>query len=485
MKRANIGFFAREVLKRPLYPFQEEIGNAILNSVINNLGLTFTVMVSRQSGKNQTSAAIEAYLLSAYEEGTIVKCAPTWRPQVINSRLRLLSMLDNDFTRDRVFKSFGYIIGLASTPVQRRDAIGAKIMFFSAQEGSNVVGATASLLLEIDEAQDVSPIKFDRDFRPMASTTNATTVLYGTAWSCDTLLEMTKQHNLELEQQDGIRRHFEYTWRELAKYNENYKKFVEAEIARLGEDHITIRTQYELQPISGAGFLLNDLQRHMIQGQHAWMWGPEDEEFYVAGLDLAGENRPKDSTDTNNKRDSTVLTIARVGYNELALPALEIIHQQLWLGMPYLEQYAMICELCDIWGTRKLVVDKTGLGEMMGSMLQTKFGEERVQLFHFTRPSKSALTFHFLSLVNSGRLKMYSSDDAPTEIHDEAWKQLRLARYTVPGEGQLSFHCDPNESHDDVLISIALCAEAIREFETPVTEAEVIKPRRLYNDGRY
>lgn len=145
----------------------------------------------------------------------------------------------------------------------------------------------------------------------------------------------------------------------------------------------------------------------------------------------------------------------------------------------------MICELCDIWGTRKLVVDKTGLGEMMGSMLQTKFGEERVQLFHFTRPSKSALTFHFLSLVNSGRLKMYSSDDAPTEIHDEAWKQLRLARYTVPGEGQLSFHCDPNESHDDVLISIALCAEAIREFETPVTEAEVIKPRRLYNDGRY
>ena len=68
MKRANIGFFAREVLKRPLYPFQETIGNAILNSVLNNLGLTFTVMVSRQSGKNQTSAVIEAYLLSAYEE---------------------------------------------------------------------------------------------------------------------------------------------------------------------------------------------------------------------------------------------------------------------------------------------------------------------------------------------------------------------------------------------------------------------------------
>lgn len=76
-KKANIGFFAREVLKKPLYPFQETIGNAILESVLNNLGLTFTVLVSRQSGKNQVSSIIESYLLSAYEDGTMIKAAPT------------------------------------------------------------------------------------------------------------------------------------------------------------------------------------------------------------------------------------------------------------------------------------------------------------------------------------------------------------------------------------------------------------------------
>jgi hypothetical protein len=43
-----------------------------------------------------------------------------------------------------------------------------------------------------------------------------------------------------------------------------------------------------------------------------------------------------------------------------------------------------------------------------------------------------------------------------------------------------------NESHDDMLISVALCAEAIREFETPVTEAQVIRPKRLYEgESRY
>jgi hypothetical protein len=47
-------------------------------------------------------------------------------------------------------------------------------------------------LKKIDEAQDVAIEKYDRDLRPMASTTNATTVLYGTAWSDDTLLAIER-----------------------------------------------------------------------------------------------------------------------------------------------------------------------------------------------------------------------------------------------------------------------------------------------------
>jgi len=487
MKRANIGWFAENVLRKPLYPFQIEIGNAILNSVLNNLGLCFTVMVSRQSGKNQTSAAIESYLLCCMEEGTIVKCAPTWKPQIVNSRLRLLSMMENDFTSDRVFKSYGYMIGLAPSPPQRRDQVGPRIMFFSAAEDAQVVGATASLLLEVDEAQDVSSQKFDRDFRPMASTTNATTVLYGTAWSDDTLLAMTRAHNLELEQQDGIKHHFEYTWRELASINPNYRKFVEAEIARLGPEHLTIRTQYELQPISGAGFLLNELQRHMIRGSHAWQWEPEDEDYIIAGIDIGGEEeRTKPGEEMkSNKRDSTVITIARVGYNDLSLPAIEVVHQYWWTGMKFPEQYAMIVELCGVWGIRRLVVDRTGLGNMMASMLQAKMGEDRVIPFNFSRPSKSALTYDFLALVNSGRLKIYAPDEAPSEIYEECMKQLKLARYTIPGEGLLSMHVQPHEGHDDFLISVALCCEAIKEFTQPAVEAQVIKPRALYQDGNY
>src|SRR3972149_121568 len=44
----------------------------------------------------------------------------------------------------------------------------------------------------------------------MASTTNATTVFYGTAWDDRTLLERAKQRHLELERRDGAPRPFEY-----------------------------------------------------------------------------------------------------------------------------------------------------------------------------------------------------------------------------------------------------------------------------------
>jgi len=494
MKHMSIGTFAEQILGRKLYDYQIEAGNAVIDSVLTGAGHTFTLLFGRQMGKNETSAAIEAYLLTCMESGTLVKAAPTFKPQILTSRMRLLSMLEAPLLRDRVWKSFGYIIGLAPTPEQVEAQSGPKLLLFSAGPESNIVGATASLLLEIDEAQDVAPEKYDVQLRPMASTTNATTVMYGTAWSDDTLLARQSAHNLELEQRDGIRRHFEYDWRVLAAINPHYKKFVEGEIERLGYDHVSIRTQFRLLPIEGAGFLFNELQRHLLQGTHQWQEQPDEEGegYYVAGLDVGGEERAKPgnvgaelATALGSKRDSTILTIGRVYYNELDLPKIEIVHQCWWTGMKYLDQYAAISELMQQWHIRKLVVDKTGLGDGLSSLLLERFGAERIVVYQFTRPSKSKLTFQFLGMVNSGRIKMYSQQEAPVTIYEECWKQLRLARYSIPGEGLMSMYCHASESHDDFLISVALCCEAVREFYAPVQEALIVRPRRLYDDGGY
>src|SRR5205823_14997153 len=109
-----------------------------------------------------------------------------------------------------------------TSPELLRNQVGPRIMFFSAGPESNIVGATSSLPLEIDEAQHVAIDKYDRDLRPMASTTNATTVLYGTAWSDDTLLAVERAKNLVSEERTGSKRHFEHDWRPLAAITPRY-----------------------------------------------------------------------------------------------------------------------------------------------------------------------------------------------------------------------------------------------------------------------
>ena len=84
----TIAEFARDVLGKPLYPYQLEVAEAILASVQGGLGRIITVMMARQAGKNQLSATLEAYLLSTHDEGTIIKAAPTFSPQIATSHER-------------------------------------------------------------------------------------------------------------------------------------------------------------------------------------------------------------------------------------------------------------------------------------------------------------------------------------------------------------------------------------------------------------
>lgn len=485
-----ISRFAQRVLGKPLYPYQGEIAAAILDSIRYDKGRVFTVMMARQSGKNQLSAVLEAYLLTCMSQGTIIKAAPTFSPQSINSRLRLLSMLDTPFMRQRVWQSHGHMVGLApqADPALVRAHSGPRVMFFSASPESNVVGATADLLLEIDEAQDVEREKFDRDFRPMASTRNATTILYGTAWTDNTLLAQQRAVNLEREQRTGERLHFEFDWRTLAAINPAYRTFVEQEIDRLGEDSPIIQTQYYLHPLNGAGYFLNTLQKTLLQGTHCWEETPREDGWYVAGMDVAGEDRPNPgATDlgSSTRRDSTVITIGRIRYNELGLPAIEVVHHEEWIGRSHLQQYAATVALVESWGIRSLVVDATGIGAGLASLLVERLGDERVRPFMFSRPSKSRLAYQLLALLNGGRLKLYSPTDAPAHLYRECWKQLGRARYRLPAPDVLDFYVDPADGHDDFLISLALLGEAANDVTMPASSS-LVRPVRLYGgEGRF
>ena len=264
-----------------LRPYQSAIYWAARESVVRRRGLTMTVEIARQGGKNEISAQLGIWLLAYFsgKGGKLVKAAPTFNPQALVSLRRLQDRLDDGGFAGKWRLEGGNIVRLDR----------AQQTFLSAEPTSNVVGATADVLLELDEAQDVDRDKFLKEFRPMGATGNATTVLYGTPWDGGSLLETMSEENRELERKDGVRRDFRFDWEAVAACSPLYGRYVESERERLGEEHPLFRTQYRLLPIAPGEGMFNRSQLALLRGGHARLRGPLPGRVYVAGVDVAGE----------------------------------------------------------------------------------------------------------------------------------------------------------------------------------------------------
>lgn len=439
-----------------LRPYQVQAARAIADSVLNDRGQTFTVVMARQAGKNELSAQLELFLLLQHARRPIngVKAAPTFLPQGYISLRRLWSRISDAGLEGAGGRENGNTVRLGR----------ARMTFLSAEPAANVVGHTAGMLLEVDEAQAVDREKFDREFRPMAAPTGATTVYYGTPWDDSSLLEQAVARNLELQRRDGIQRHFSADWQAVAAINLEYARFAEGERERLGENHPLFLTQYALQQAPGAGRLFTGAQRAQLAGAHARQHSPLAGEKYVAGLDIGGG-----MSDSLREHDSTVLTIARVidpvADALVQEPRLEVVEHIALTGVPHDELFSRLADVLNrVWNVQRLVVDATGLGETLARLFERALGEGVVRPFKFTADSKSRLGFGLMAAVNGGRLRSYAHDGSPE--HAEFQRQMGLARVAYRANEQMNFFVDPAEGHDDYLASLALVLQAASDAVT-------------------
>jgi len=453
----QIDLFSRTVLRRPLRPYQIAPARAIVDSVLYGRGLTIAVMMARQSGKNETAAHVEAFLLNAFRRrgGVLVKAAPTYRPQVLNSIRRLESVMEGSILSG-LAREGGHTLRLGN----------ARVQFYSATPRANVVGATASVLLEGDEAQDIDEDKWDKDFRPMASSNNATTVLWGTAWTSRTLLAHSIRELRRAERRDGRRRVFLVDWQEVARYVPSYGRYVRGEVERLGRQHPLIRTQYCLEEIDDDAGMFPPSVRALMQGSHDRQRYPTEGRDYALLVDVAGEaENPLASgavREHDPRRDSTALTVVEVSHTDLGLARYLVMDRYVWTGTAHHELYGAIAHLADHWGARRVVVDATGVGAGLASWLQKALGSAsdggRVQPVTFSASTKSALGWTFLGICTSGRFLDHADDGSAEYLR--FWREVRAATYeVVPGPSkQMRWGVEDPAIHDDLLISAALCA---------------------------
>ncbi|MFC2010724.1 hypothetical protein ACFLUR_00310 [Chloroflexota bacterium] len=445
-----------------LRPYQQEVALAILDSVFSRKGLTLSVEIARQGGKNELSSQLELLLLTLYmtEPQNLVKCSPTFKPQAVISMTRFKDRL-NDAGFDGIWVAeLGYIIRLGN----------ARAIFLSADESANVVGHTAHILMEIDEAQDISKEKYTKEFKPMGATTNVTTVHYGTTWDDSTLLEEIKHTNYELERKDGIKRHFRYDWQEVARHNPDYLAYVEGERKLLGENHPLFLTQYCLLPIHGGGGFLSPQQKAQLQGEHIRRHQPEHKKVYIAGVDLAGEAEEEEGARLRAlkpRQDSTVVTIGELdlssGDDVQKQSRVKIVEHYWWTGKKHTELYSQLVDILkNVWHCRRVVVDATGVGQPVSSFLRQALGS-RVVPFTFTQQSKSGLGFNLLAAINSSRLKMYAGDGSAE--YQQFWREMDSAKSRYRPSQTMNFYVDPAQGHDDFLMSLALVVEAAKQYE--------------------
>ena len=457
--------FARRFSKLRLRRYQVEVARAIVDSVVHARGDTFAVMFPRQSGKNELQAQIETYLLTLYQHtgAEIIKISPTKEPQSLNAMRRLEGVLSaNPLTKADWVKESGYIYRLGK----------ARVLFLSGAPEARIVGATASTLLQVDEAQDVSRRKYDKDIAPMAASTNATRVFWGTAWTSRTLLARELEFARQAERKDGRRRVFIVHADKVAQEVPAYGEFVRAQTALLGRSHPMIRTQFYCELIESDGSLFNAERRARMLGTHRSLLQP-GQGMYAMLLDVAGEDEGRLSTGrlAHPNRDATALTLVEVdrsaaGSGGSHMPVYKPVLRREFLGVAHPELHRQLLETAHAWNVRHIVVDATGVGAGLASFLKSNL-PGRVLPFTFTTQSKSKLGWDFLALIDSGRWQEPAADlsDADRaflrqlecctfEVSTAAGQQMRWGvpnGTTHPEDGALV--------RDDLLMSAALAAQ--------------------------
>lgn len=439
----------------PLRRYQREPFIAALRAAEAHDADVIVMRFPRQSGKNEVSARFEATLMTTYRHSPLqgIKAAPTREPQAVRSLKRLanhLRLCGFRHGRDFAAATDSVRLGLAEW------------WFGSGEPDANVVGATASLALEFDEAQAFDQEKHDKDYSPMAASTAAARIYYGTAWTDFDVLETARQDALAREARDGRRRAFDVTWEQVAEEVPAYGRFVEAERTRLGhtaeKPHPIFASQYLLQIQAGAGRLFTPAQLAALQGDHDACDGPlsASHNTYVAGLDVGGA----DLAATGNP-DETVLTIGRSRYpgrgRSADAPIVQAVRQYAWAGLNHDAARGEITRLLEYWRVSHVAVDATGIGEPLAGHLLNLWGARRVTPFKFTRETKSALGYDIISAANTNSLTVWKPDGPH---HAALWSQIRAARRTPLPGGRLGWDVDPRDGHDDRLISLALMYRA-------------------------
>jgi hypothetical protein len=326
----------------------------------------------------------------------------------------------------------------------------------SASDNSMIEGESFKILIT-EESQDISDFMMLKSIHPMGAAYNATLIKIGTPTSFKASFYKSIQRN---KKSDGAgawnahRRHFEYDCDVAAKYNPSYAKYIEKEMARLGERSDEFLMSYKLQWIVERGMFVDIEQFERACAAPDLERSANDHEAaHVVGIDVGG------------KGDSTVLTVCEVDWS---LPVImesrfdDELGEQVYTAYntylvdwreiqnvpDYEEQYQMILEYLSRFRVARVVCDATREASL-AHRLKANLACEVVP-FIFTYKSKSDIYKHLLREIETGRAHFAAGENArQTAEYRKFLKQTADLQKGYRGAYLVVQHGTERDAHDD------------------------------------
>jgi hypothetical protein len=468
--------FLKVLVGHDLHPYQKPLARRIMESVIINDGEEITALASRQSGKSETVADTVATmmillprlaklypdLLGKFKDGIWVGLfAPTesqaetlfGRTVTRLSSERALEIMDDPEIDDTAAR-----VGGVTRQIRLKKS-GSTITMMTANPRAKIESKSFHLVI-IDECQEADDFVVSKSISPMLAYYAGTMVKTGTPTTSKNNFYRSIQLNRRRQTTRGNRQnHFQWDWRDVAKFNANYEKFIRKEMLRIGEESDEFQMSYNCKWLLERGMFvtssimdeLGDTSQELVK---SWHKTP-----VVVGIDPA------------RKTDSTVVTVVWVDWDrpdEFGYFDHRILNWLEMQGDDWEEQYYQIVNFLENYDVLAVGVDANGVGDAVAQRLKLLL--PRAEVMSLTSsPSEQSKRWKHLQALIQRRMISWPSHAKTRRLR--TWKrfyqQMVDAEVQYKGPNFLVAAPDESYAHDDFVDSLSIACSLTQDLVMP------------------
>jgi len=471
--------FMDTLVGHSLHPYQLPLARRIIESVIINDGEEITALAARQSGKSETIANTVATLmvllprlakmypdlLGKFEKGIWIGMFAPVEGQVETLFGRTVNRLTSERALEilgdpEIDDSLGKVPGV-TRQIKLKNS-GSSLMMMTANPRAKIESKSFHLIV-IDECQEADDFVVTKSITPMLAYYSGTMVKTGTPTNRKNNFYRAIQLNKRRQTGRSSRQnHFQWDWRDVAKVNTNYAKFMKREMLRIGEDSDEFQMSYSCKWLLERGMFvtsnvldeLGDTSQEIVK---AWHRTP-----VVVGIDPA------------RKLDSTVVTVVWVDWDrpdEFGYYDHRILNWMEIQGDDWEEQYFMITNFLSNYDVMYVGVDANGVGDAVAQRLKLLLPRSEVFAIGSSQPEQSKRWKHLKALIDR---KMIGWPAHAKTRRLRTWKrfyqQMSDLETKFQGPNFLAHAPDEAHAHDDYADSLAIAVSLTLDLTLPQVE---------------